>query len=66
MLQSMGLQGVRHGLETEQQECKGSSQVVSVVRNPPANAGDIKDPGLIPGSGRCLEEGMGTHSSILA
>ena len=23
-----------------------------VVRNPPANAGDIRDKGLIPGSGR--------------
>ena len=24
----------------------------TVVRNPPANAGDARDPGLIPGSGR--------------
>ena len=23
-----------------------------VVKNPPANAGNIRDPGLIPGSGR--------------
>ena len=29
-----------------------SSQVALVVKNPPANAGDIKDAGLIPGSGR--------------
>ena len=29
-----------------------ASQVVLVVKNPPANAGDIKDMGLIPGSGR--------------
>ena len=29
-----------------------ASQVVLVVKNPPANAGDIKDTGLIPGSGR--------------
>ena len=45
--------------------------MVLVVKNPPANAGDIKDMGLI-----CelnpwkredpLEEGMTTHSSILA
>ena len=35
-------------------------------KNPPANAGDIRDTGLIPGSGRSLEEGMATHSSILA
>ena len=31
-----------------------------MVKNPPANAGDIRDAGLIPG----LE--MATHSSILA
>ena len=34
----------------------------SVVKNPPANAGDV---GLIPGSGRFLEKEMATHSSIL-
>ena len=33
---------------------------------PLANAGDIRDTGLIPGSGRSPEEGMATHSSILA
>ena len=30
----------------------GASQVVLVVKNPPANAGDVRDVGLIPGSGR--------------
>ena len=30
------------------------------------NAGDTGDTGLIPGSGRFLEEGTATHSSILA
>ena len=30
----------------------GTSQVALVVENPPANAGDIRDAGLIPGSGR--------------
>ena len=35
----------------------------SVVKNPPANAGDM---GLIPGSERSLEKKMATHSSILA
>ena len=34
-------------------------QVVLVVKNPPANAGDIRDAGLIPGSGRSLGEGIG-------
>ena len=39
-----------------------ASQVVLVVKNSPANAGDIRDTGLIPG----LEEGIATHSSTLA
>ena len=30
----------------------GASQVAIVVKNPPANAGDIRDAGVIPGSGR--------------
>ena len=45
------------------------SQVVLMVKNPPANAGDIRDAGSAPGSGRqerLLKEGMATHSSILA
>ena len=37
-----------------------------MVKNLPANVGDIKDVGLIPGWGRSLEEGMATHASILA
>ena len=36
-----------------------ASQVVLVVKNPPANAGDIRDGGLIPWSGRTLVEGHG-------
>ena len=36
-----------------------------MVKNPPANAGDIRDAVSIPGSGRTLEEGLATHSSIL-
>ena len=43
-----------------------ASQVVLVVKNPPAKAGDVRDTGSIPGSGRSLEEDMATHSSILA
>ena len=35
----------------------------SVVKNPPANAGDIKDTGLIPGSGR--SPGGGNGNSLL-
>ena len=30
----------------------GASQVAIVVKNPPANAGEVRDVGLIPGSGR--------------
>ena len=44
----------------------GASQVEPAVKNPPANAGDARDVGSIPGSGRSLEEEMATHSSILA
>ena len=53
----------------------GASQVVQVVRNPPANAGEAGDVSLIPGSGRfpgggngnsvqyfCLEKSMGRGS----
>ena len=46
-------------------DIKWASQVVLVAKNPPANAGDIRDPGLIPGSGRSPGEGHETHSSIL-
>ena len=37
-----------------------ATQVALLVKNPPANAGDIRDVSSI------LEEGMATHSSILA
>ena len=37
-----------------------------VVKNLPGNAGDERDSGSTLGSGRYLEEGRATHSSILA
>ena len=37
----------------------GTSQVVLVVRNLPANAGGVRDVDLIPGSGRCPGGGQG-------
>ena len=37
-----------------------------MVKSLPANAGDIRDPSLIPGSGRFPAGDMATHSSILA
>ena len=43
-----------------------ASQVVLLVKNPPANASDLRDVSLIPGWENPLEKGMATHSSILA
>ena len=37
-----------------------------MIKNLPANAGDIEDMGSISGSGRSPGEGDATHSSILA
>ena len=37
----------------------GASRVVTVVKTPPANAGDLRDVGLIAGSGRSPGEGDG-------
>ena len=45
---------------TPRSEVKGASQVALVVENLPANAGDIKDAGLIPGSGRSPGGGRGS------
>ena len=36
-----------------------ASQAVLVVKNLPANGEDVRDMGLIPGSGRSLEGGHG-------
>ena len=40
--------------------------MAQVVKNMPANAGNLKDASSIPGLGRTLEEEMATHSSTLA
>ena len=37
-----------------------------MVKNLPASAGDVRDVGSTPGPGRSPEEGMATHSNILA
>ena len=39
--------------------------MVLVEKNPPANAGDIRDAGWIPGQEHPLEEDMAAHSNIL-
>ena len=54
-----------------------ASQVALVVKNPPANSGDLRDMGWIPGSGRspreengnplqysCLENPQGQRSLV--
>ena len=38
---------------------QGAYQVVIVVKKPPADAGDIRDTGSIPGSGRSPRVGNG-------
>ena len=49
-----------HGTWPLGQHCSpGTSQVVLMVKNLAANAGDIRDMGLIPGSGRSPEGGHG-------
>ena len=40
--------------------------VALVVKNPLANAGDVRDMGSIPGSGRSPGGGVATHSNMLA
>ena len=37
-----------------------------MVKNPPANVGDIRHVGLVPGSGRSPRGGIATHFRILA
>ena len=43
-----------------------ASQVLLVVKNPPASAGQVREERSIPGWGDPLEEGMATHSSVLS
>ena len=62
MLQSMGSQRVRHDWTTKPNWLNLSTQaflVALVVKNPPASAGDLRDSGSIPGSGRSSEEDQG-------
>ena len=40
-------------------ELDTTEQLTLVVKNPPANAGDVRDAGLIPGSGRAPGGGHG-------
>ena len=47
------------GLQSMQFQGGGTSEVALVVKNLPANAGDIRDTGLIPGLGRSPGGGHG-------
>ena len=40
--------------------------MVLMIKNPPANAGNVRDSGLIPAWDDPMEEGMATYSRILA
>ena len=45
--------------------CVGGASQVLAVKNPPAHAGDVRDAGSIPGSGRSPGEGNGQLTPIL-
>ena len=55
-----------HWFRAAQCEFQVPNQMALVVKNTPANAGDVRDTGSLPGSEDPLEEGIATHSSILA
>ena len=67
-LQSVGSQRVGRDWATKRNTAHtlyGASQVVLVVKNPPASAGN-RGTGLSHGQKGPLEKGVATHSSILA
>ena len=43
-----------------------ASQVALVIKNLPANTGDMRDVGSVLGFAKSPQEGMATHSSVLA
>ena len=60
-LQSMGLQSIRHDWAANTFTMTyGASKVALVVKNPSANAGDARNVGSIPGSGRSLGQRRGS------
>ena len=66
-LQSVGSQRVGHDWETSPDLSRWrASQGALVVKNLPANAGDIRDVCLMPVQEYPLEESLATHSSALA
>ena len=61
-LAGCSLRGHKGSDVTEHSNKKGSS----MVKNPPANEGDARDGGLIPGSGRPPGVSMATYASIFS
>ena len=51
---------------TKEDTVSWMSRIVLVVKNPPANAGHVKDVGSISGLGRSPGGGLAPHFSILA
>ena len=46
-------------MHVKNSEAMGASRVVLVIKNPPVNAGDVRDSSYIPGSRRSPEGGHG-------
>ena len=65
MLQSMGLQRLRHDLATKQNQQNKNSGPQTGKFQEVKYAGDIRDTGSIPGRADPLEDSRATHSSFL-
>ena len=63
---SNGRYGFRHNFISVGCTSVRASQVALVVKNPPANVGDLRDAGSIPGSGRSPAGGHGYPLQYLA
>ena len=66
MLQSMGLQRLRHDLATKQNQQNKNSGPQTGKFQEVKYAGDIRDTGLIPGRADPLEDSRATHSNFLS
>ena len=55
----MGVSCYQLLVSSKSSESPGVSQVALVIKNPPANAGDVRDAGSIPGLGIPPGEGNG-------
>ena len=50
---------------TQQQQLQQAFLVAQTVKSIPASAGEARNMGLVPGSGKSLEEEMATHPVFL-